>query len=167
MRNIKLEELMGSLRTFEMNFKEERSGSRGKGIVLKTEADSNEVETKFDEDEDLAESMALLTKNLGRVMNGLNRRSNGSGPGNSENTRNFNPQRKNRMQIRNQIPKTGGLGFSAESVMGLVIFNQSVPTSSRKTISPTTSHRVMMILMEAEVKGTMSVIMWLLQFDPI
>ena len=100
MRNIKLEELMGSLRTFEMNFKEERGDSRGKGIVLKTEADSNEVDTKFDKDEDLAGSVALFTKNLGRFMKGLNMRSSGSspqrGPRNSQNTRNFNQQRKNR-----------------------------------------------------------------------
>ena len=99
-RNMKLEELMRSLRTFEMNFEEERADSRGKRITLKAGADSNEVDTKFDKDEDLAGSVALFTKNLGRFMKGLNMRSSGSspqrGPRNSQNTRNFNQQRKNR-----------------------------------------------------------------------
>ena len=63
-----------------MYFKEERTESRGKGIALKVKTKKIKVESKYDEDEQLAESMAQLMKNLGYVMNGLNRRSSGSGP---------------------------------------------------------------------------------------
>ena len=75
------------------------------------------------------------------------------------------PKERTGMQIQDQIPKIEGLGFNVESVMGLFIFNRSAPTSLRKTTSPTTSHGVMVILMEVEMKGTMSVIMWFLQLD--
>ena len=63
-----------------MNFQEERLESRHKGIALKMKAKKIKVESKYDEDEQLAESMAHLMKNLGCVVNGLNRRSSGSGP---------------------------------------------------------------------------------------
>ena len=79
-RNMKLEVLMESFQTFEVNFEEERPESRSKGIALKVEADKIDVESKYDEDEQLAESMAHLMKNLGHVMKGLNMRSSGGGP---------------------------------------------------------------------------------------
>ena len=63
---MKLEELMGSLRTFEMNLDEECGEKKNKGISLKADADNDDSESRYD-DEDLYESITLLTKNMGRV----------------------------------------------------------------------------------------------------
>ena len=129
-----------------MNFEEERPESRGKGITLKAEVDKIEVESKYDEDDQLAESMAQLTKNLGHVMKGLNRRSIGPqcGPGSSQNTRNYNPQTK----YKDADTGLDSRNKKHRNIMGLVTFKFSVPTSSRKITSPTTFPRVTVIVME-------------------
>ena len=45
-RTMKLEELMGSLRTFEMNFEEERGEKKNKGIALNCDTDNDNSETR-------------------------------------------------------------------------------------------------------------------------
>ena len=71
-QKMKLEESIGSLRTFEMNLEEERSDKKEKGIALQVE----ESESICNEDDDLDESIAILSKNFSKVMSRLNR----SGP---------------------------------------------------------------------------------------
>ena len=97
---MKLEELMGSLRTFEMNFDEEQDEKKAKGIALKTEAERDNADSSYDDNEDLVESIEMLSKNLGRIMKRMDRRSSGgvlqSVLGATQNTRNFNPPKKNK-----------------------------------------------------------------------
>ena len=80
MRNMKLEELIGFLQTFEMNFEEERAEKKSKGIALKSEAERVELKSTFDEDEDLVGSIIRLTQNLGQVMKSFTRSFNGGIP---------------------------------------------------------------------------------------
>ena len=53
MRSIKFEELMGSLRTFEMNFEEEQAENNNKGIMMKADTKRDNLESKYDDDKDL------------------------------------------------------------------------------------------------------------------
>ena len=77
MRPMKLEELMGSLRTFEMNFEEERTKKKNQGIVLKIEMQRSK---HVDKDKDLVESIFCFTQNLGQVVKSFNRSSSGDVP---------------------------------------------------------------------------------------
>ena len=67
---------------------------------MKTEAERDDVESSYDDDEDLVESIEALSKNLGRIMKRMDRRSSGGVPqsvqGAAQNTRNSNPPRKNK-----------------------------------------------------------------------
>ena len=96
MRPMKLEELMGSLRTFEMNFEEERTKKKNQGIVLKIEMQRSK---HVDKDKDLVESIFCFTQNLGQVVKNFNRSSSGDVPqhvpGASQSTRNYYPLLKN------------------------------------------------------------------------
>ncbi|XP_057790804.1 uncharacterized protein LOC131007909 [Salvia miltiorrhiza] len=66
--DMKLEELIGSLRTFEMNLRPERSEKK-KSIAFVADSGNNKKDsTKFDSD-DLVESLALFTKNFGKAFN--------------------------------------------------------------------------------------------------
>ena len=95
---LKLEELMGSLRMFEMNFEEERA-KKNQGIVLKVDTKRDDLESRYDDDEDLVELIEILSKNIERVMK-MNGRSCSGVPqsvlGPSQNIRNHNPSRKNK-----------------------------------------------------------------------
>ena len=57
-KNLILEEIIGSLRTFEMNLEEEKFEKKNKGIFLKAEMQRAKLESSVDEDEELAESIA-------------------------------------------------------------------------------------------------------------
>ena len=71
-QNMKLEELMGSLRTFEMNLEEE-GDKKSKGIAFHAESQDEQIEEPGDEDDDLAETMTILSKNFSKVLNRFNR----------------------------------------------------------------------------------------------
>ena len=85
-RSMKLEELIGSLRTFEMNFEEEHVDKKNKGIVLKDDTKIDDMESRYDDDKDLVESFEMLSNNMCHVIKKMNRRSSSSvpqhGPGN-------------------------------------------------------------------------------------
>ena len=73
---MKLEELLCSLRTFEMNLEEEISDKKEKGIALQVGSYEEESESFYDKDDHVTESIISLTKNFNRVISGLNQ----SGP---------------------------------------------------------------------------------------
>ena len=72
-QNMKLEELMGSLRTFEMNLDEEKGDKKSKGIAFQAENREDQIEVFWNEDDDLTESMVLLSKNFSKVLKKFNR----------------------------------------------------------------------------------------------
>ena len=55
----RLYELMGSLRTFEMNLEEEKGDQKSKGIALQVESHAEEMESVCDDDNDLIELITL------------------------------------------------------------------------------------------------------------
>ena len=63
---MKLEELMVSLRTFEMNLEEEKGDQKSKGIALQVESHAEEMESVCDDDNDLVESIIKIIKRLCR-----------------------------------------------------------------------------------------------------
>ena len=69
LETLKLEELIGSLRTFEMELEEDKK-LRMKTVAFQVEPQMTEGE----EGDDLAESMALLTKNFNPVARKKNKR---------------------------------------------------------------------------------------------
>ena len=52
--SMKLQELMGSLHTFEMNF-EEQAEKKNKAIMLKADTKRDEFDSRYDVDKDLVE----------------------------------------------------------------------------------------------------------------
>ena len=70
---MKLEELIGSLRTFEMKLDEDKK-QRKRTVAFQVEPQQVEEE----EGDDLAESMSLLTKNFNQVARKINKRLKGS-----------------------------------------------------------------------------------------
>ena len=73
LETMKLEELIGSLRTFEMELKEDKK--QGKGTMA-CHVELQQVEGE--EGDDLVESMALRTKNLNQVARKMNKRLKGT-----------------------------------------------------------------------------------------
>ena len=66
-QNMKLDELMGSLRTFEMNLEEEKGDKKPKGIAFQAESRDDKSIEHWDEDDDIAETMALMSKNFSKI----------------------------------------------------------------------------------------------------
>lgn len=80
MWSMKLDLLMGSLCTFEMNLNEEK-----KELALQAGVQKHHLEEDSDDQEELAKSLALLTKNFNRVMKKFNKKNINSSYGNSNN----------------------------------------------------------------------------------
>ena len=76
-QNMKFEELMGSLRTFEMNLGEEKGDKKFKRIAFQAENREEQIEALCDEDDDLAETMAILSKNFSKVLKRFNENNKG------------------------------------------------------------------------------------------
>ena len=70
-QNMKLEEWMGSLRTFEMNLEEEKGDKKPKGIAFQAENREVQTEASCDEDDDLAETMISCQKISQKCSRGL------------------------------------------------------------------------------------------------
>ena len=68
LETVKLEELIGSFRTFEMELDEDKK--QRKIVAFQVELQQGEEE----EDDDLFESMALLTKKFNQVARKMNKR---------------------------------------------------------------------------------------------
>ena len=66
-QTMKLDELMGSLRTFEMNLDENKGGKKEKSIAFQAKVDS-------DDEEDLAQCITRLSKKFNKVMKKVNRK---------------------------------------------------------------------------------------------
>ena len=76
-QNMKLDELMGSLRTFEMNLEDEKGDKKPKGIAFQAESRDNNSIEHLDEDDDIAETMALMSKNFSKIYKRFNRNNKG------------------------------------------------------------------------------------------
>ena len=83
---MKLKELIGSLRTFEMELKEDKK-QRKRTVAFQVELQQLEEE----EGDDLVESMALLTKNFNQVARKMNKRLKGTYQPKKITTFAFNP----------------------------------------------------------------------------
>jgi len=70
---IKLDELVGSLQTYEISANE-RSGSKSKSIAFVSNAESDVVQEETDTDESLSEAMALLGRQFNKVLRRMDRR---------------------------------------------------------------------------------------------
>lgn len=67
---MKLEELMGSLRTYKMSLEEKGTEEKEKQVGLKASISTDKAE----DEEDVEDQIALLTRNFGRFMKKLNHR---------------------------------------------------------------------------------------------
>ena len=72
-QNMKLGELIGSLRTFEMNLEEEKGDKKPKGIAFQAESRDDKGVEHGDEDDDIAETMALMSKNFSKILKRFNK----------------------------------------------------------------------------------------------
>ena len=134
---MRLDELMGSLRTFEMNLSQNKKENEiSQGIAFQAEVEDN-VEEK---DEDLAESLAQLTKNFIRMMKKFNEKNQTPTFNNSNNFQ----KNKGTTTSSNNKKKIGE--FNVGSAIVTVTFNLCVLTFSKRGRSLSTSHGVMRIL---------------------
>ena len=67
---------MESMDIFEMNLEEEQANTKSNGIAQKAYTEIDDLESRYDDEEDLIQSFAMMSKNVGRVIKRLNRRSN-------------------------------------------------------------------------------------------
>ena len=86
-RKMRLDEMIGSLRTFEMTLEEDRQEKKDRSIAFQVESQKNSVATEESEQEpdDLEESLALLTKNFSHFVKKFGR----TGQGDLGGPRNF------------------------------------------------------------------------------
>ena len=134
---IRLDELMGSLKTFEMNLSQNKKEKEiSQGIAFQAEVEDNVEE----EDEDLAESLAQLTKNFNKVMKKFNEKNQTPTFNNSNNF-----QKIRELQIPPMIRRRIG-EFNVGSTTVTVTFSLSVLTLSRRGRNLSMSHGVMRIL---------------------
>ncbi|XP_024028691.1 uncharacterized protein LOC112093781 [Morus notabilis] len=104
-QTMKLDELMGSLRTFEMNLDENKEGKKEKSITLQAKVD-------YDDEEDLAQSITKLSKKFNKVMKKVNRKNENSRNGNSSNFQ------KNKAAANNIEMKTKNRGIQCRECDG-------------------------------------------------
>ena len=116
---MKLDELMGSLRTFEMNFNEDK---KEKEIALQAEVQKSYHEEDSDDHKDLAESLDLLTKNFNRVMKKFNKKNQNSSYGNTSNRKlsynKTNDSQRNKSAANNSKLKTKNRGIQCQGCDG-------------------------------------------------
>ncbi|XP_024018585.1 uncharacterized protein LOC112090762 [Morus notabilis] len=84
---MRLDELIGNLQTFEMNFKAKK---KSRGIALNADYDEMSTKDETDEDEDLSESLTFLTKKFNEMLRKFNKKGRFG-----ENSKNKNSQKKN------------------------------------------------------------------------
>ena len=108
-QTMKLEELMGFLRTFEMNLEERKGEKKAKGIAFQVESHVEETDLICDDD-DLVESLANIIKRLNKIYKSGSRSGNPSVVSTSVpilrrntcfNAENFNGGARNRIGRRN------------------------------------------------------------------
>ncbi|KAH6781994.1 hypothetical protein C2S51_007287 [Perilla frutescens var. frutescens] len=140
-KSMRLDELMGSLRMFEMNLEDEDSSSRKRGIALKTEV-SEDVPKHVQKqktvlDPDTMNNMVLITKNFSRMLKRVNkqssRRSNNrrQPSGNSEQDRNSstecaNTLKRNKKNYNASLSDNDSEGSSSDSDEDTIAFTAKV-----------------------------------------
>jgi hypothetical protein len=79
---IKLDDLVGSLQTFEMSVNERSgsSGSKNKSIALVSNTDNEDHQDDIDTDESISDAMVLLGKQFNKVMRRMDRKTKGNVP---------------------------------------------------------------------------------------
>ena len=77
-QKMKLEELIGSLRTFEMKLEEEKDGKKAQGVAFQVKSHVKETDSIYDDD-DLVESIAKIIKRLNKINRSGSRSRNPSG----------------------------------------------------------------------------------------
>jgi hypothetical protein len=76
--NIKVDELVGSLQTFEISINE-RGYKKKKSIAFITNVDDEESQTAGENEESIADALALIGKQFGKVLRRVDRRSRQNG----------------------------------------------------------------------------------------
>ncbi|XP_057811716.1 uncharacterized protein LOC131025954 [Salvia miltiorrhiza] len=101
--DMKLEELMGSLITFEMNFRTEKSDKKKSTALAVESSNKNSEATTMNQDE-LVESFALFTKNFGKAFNRFKKKGgNAKNFNNSKNSTGSSNQNKKKSSSRTGI----------------------------------------------------------------
>ncbi|XP_024026995.1 uncharacterized protein LOC112093201 [Morus notabilis] len=117
--SMKLDELMGSLRTFELKFKKDKKEN---GMTFRSGVESQSNQEESEDEGELEESLARLTKNFKKILKKMKKKGNfkiSLGLG----SRDLILRVQNKLtQIRREEE------FNAESVMDMVIYKQSVQT---------------------------------------
>ncbi|KAK2445253.1 gag-protease polyprotein [Trifolium repens] len=72
--SMKVEEVVGSLQTFEMNFSE-KVEKKGKNIAFTSNTDSKEADDDLDTREDLSDEIVVFGKQFNKIMKRVDRRS--------------------------------------------------------------------------------------------
>ncbi|CAM8987340.1 unnamed protein product [Rhodiola kirilowii] len=119
---LKLDELMGSLRTYETNH--EVQPREGKGIALKAE-----VSKDMPESDCTTEQLVMMTQNFGRMVQKINRR--GPEKGQSSNFRNWKTGKTRTCEKRQDSSKKGKR-FSAANAEVSGTSRQNVQIPSRR-----------------------------------
>ena len=135
---MKLEELMGSLRTFEMNLEEDKGGKKAQGIAFQVQSHAEETDSICDNG-DLVESIAKIIKRLNRSNQSGPRSNDPGGVSSSVPT----PKRNSTTNVENFNAGTRsrfGGGNNSESYMNnkeivSVIYKLSVLMSSKRRTS--------------------------------
>jgi hypothetical protein len=70
--DIKLDDLVGSLQTYEMSANE-RAGNKKKSITLVPNAESDDIQEDLDTDASITEAMVLLGRQFNKVLRGMDR----------------------------------------------------------------------------------------------
>ncbi|XP_057779449.1 uncharacterized protein LOC130998029 [Salvia miltiorrhiza] len=104
--DMKLEELIGSLRTFEMNLKSEKSGEK-KCIAFAAESRSSKLDMANFDTDDLVKSFALFTKKFGKAFNRFKKK---RGTQNDFNNSNHMQSEKNSSMTSIQCYECHGFG---------------------------------------------------------
>jgi hypothetical protein len=95
--SMKVEELVGSLQTFEMNFSD-KVEKKGKNIAFTSNTDSEEVDDDLDTREDLSEDIVLLGRQFNKILKSVDRR-----------------PRRNVQHIQSDISKQGNTSAKSET----------------------------------------------------
>ena len=76
---MKLENLTGSLRTFEMSLEEKKNDKKSKGITFQVKSHAEETKSFCDDDDDLVQSVVKIINRLNRSnINGPRSRNSGN-----------------------------------------------------------------------------------------
>ncbi|CAM8993893.1 unnamed protein product [Rhodiola kirilowii] len=114
---LKLDELKGSLRTYEMNQKHKVQPRDGKGIALKAEVFEDMLESGC-----TTEQLAMMARNFGRMVRKMNRRGPEQGQSSSSNFCNWKKGKTRTSEHRQDFSTKKGEIYNAGNAEALVTF---------------------------------------------